>query len=81
MYGNTNCDDMAVWESLHPECHGRQLFGVGSSDPHFVMTGTPSSTASVSLVDARQSHEVVFILFLLCYYYLAIVVSGLGGPV
>ncbi|KAJ0951248.1 putative transposase, Ptta/En/Spm, plant [Helianthus annuus] len=56
VYGNTDCDDMEVWESLHPECQGRQLFGVGSSDPHFVLTGTPSSTASVS--EAQQSHEV-----------------------
>uniref|UniRef100_A0A251TY40 Putative transposase, Ptta/En/Spm, plant n=1 Tax=Helianthus annuus TaxID=4232 RepID=A0A251TY40_HELAN len=54
-YGNTDCDDMELWESLHPECQGRQLFGVGSSDPHFVLTGTTSSTASVS--DTRQSHE------------------------
>ncbi|KAJ0564963.1 putative transposase, Ptta/En/Spm, plant [Helianthus annuus] len=54
-YGNTDCDDMEVWESLHPECQGRQLFGVGSSDPHFVLTGTTSSTASVS--DTRQLHE------------------------
>ncbi|KAJ0765215.1 hypothetical protein HanPI659440_Chr08g0300941 [Helianthus annuus] len=55
---NTDCDDMEVWESLHPECQGRQLFGVGSSDPHFVLTGTPSSTASVS--EAQQSHEDFF---------------------
>ncbi|KAF5771669.1 hypothetical protein HanXRQr2_Chr13g0567581 [Helianthus annuus] len=27
-YGNTDCDDMELWESLHPECQGRQLFGV-----------------------------------------------------
>ncbi|KAJ0747897.1 hypothetical protein HanOQP8_Chr05g0194891 [Helianthus annuus] len=55
--GKMDCDDMEVWESLHPEYQGRQLFGVGSSDPHFVLMGTPSSTASVS--DAQQSHEVV----------------------
>ncbi|KAM0039946.1 putative transposase, Ptta/En/Spm, plant [Helianthus debilis subsp. tardiflorus] len=61
VYGNTNCDDMEVWESLHPECQGRQLFGVGSSDPHFVLTGTPSSTASVS--EAQQSHEVLLNMF------------------
>ncbi|XP_035835088.1 uncharacterized protein LOC118483702 [Helianthus annuus] len=55
VYGNTDCDDMEVWESLHPECQGHQLFGVGSSDPHFVLTGTTSSIASI--LDARQSHE------------------------
>ncbi|MFS7935966.1 hypothetical protein Hanom_Chr05g00409791 [Helianthus anomalus] len=55
VYGNTNCDDMEVWESLYPECQGRQLFRVGSSDPHFLLTGTTSSIASIQ--DARQSHE------------------------
>ncbi|MFS7949018.1 hypothetical protein Hanom_Chr06g00566631 [Helianthus anomalus] len=60
VYGNTNCDDMEVWESLHPECQGRKLFRVGSSDPHFVLSGTTSSIASIP--DARQSHEVLLLL-------------------
>ncbi|KAF5812686.1 hypothetical protein HanRHA438_Chr03g0100631 [Helianthus annuus] len=55
VYGNTDCDDMEVWESLHPECQGCQLFGVGYSNPHFVLTGTTSSIASIP--DTRQSHE------------------------
>ncbi|MFS8022804.1 hypothetical protein Hanom_Chr16g01443771 [Helianthus anomalus] len=62
VYGNTDCDDIDVWESLHPECQGRQLFRVGSSDPHFVLTGTTYSTTSMP--DARQSHEVLLLLLL-----------------
>ncbi|KAK9059108.1 hypothetical protein SSX86_021727 [Deinandra increscens subsp. villosa] len=53
-------DDHAVWESVHPESRGSHMFGIGSSDPYFVLNGTPSSTAcgSISYGDARQSQEV-----------------------
>ncbi|XP_076910402.1 uncharacterized protein LOC143568038 [Bidens hawaiensis] len=57
LYGNMDCDDLDVWESLHPECQGRPLFGVGSADPLFVVTGTPSSTTCGSYGDAQQSQE------------------------
>lgn len=55
-----DCDHLAVWKSLHPESSGRFLYGVGSSDPHLVVNGRPSSTAceSLSYTDARQSREV-----------------------
>ncbi|MFS7950350.1 putative transposase, Ptta/En/Spm, plant, Transposase-associated domain-containing protein [Helianthus anomalus] len=53
----TECDDLAIWESLNPKRKGGNLFGVGTSDPHFVVTGTPSSTTYASYDDARQSQE------------------------
>ncbi|KAJ0622384.1 putative transposase, Ptta/En/Spm, plant [Helianthus annuus] len=58
----TECDDLAIWESLNPKRKGGNLFGVGTSDPHFVVTGTPSSTTYASYDDARQSQEVSSLL-------------------
>ncbi|KAF5758788.1 hypothetical protein HanRHA438_Chr16g0745851 [Helianthus annuus] len=53
----TECDDLAIWESLNPKRKGGNLFGVGTSDPHFMVTGTPSSTTYASYDDASQSQE------------------------
>ncbi|MFS7936897.1 hypothetical protein Hanom_Chr05g00421171 [Helianthus anomalus] len=58
----TECDDLAIWESLNPKRKGGNLFGVGTSDPHFVVTDTLSSTTYASYDDARQSQEVSSLL-------------------
>ncbi|KAD5802755.1 hypothetical protein E3N88_14115 [Mikania micrantha] len=51
---NLDRDELVVWESLNPNSR----FGIGSSDPRFVVTGTPSSfSGSTSYVDSLQSHE------------------------
>ncbi|MFS8018961.1 hypothetical protein Hanom_Chr15g01398251 [Helianthus anomalus] len=52
--------------SLHRKRKSGNLFGVGSSDPHFVVTGTPSSTTYVSYDDAKQPQEVSSFLLFFC---------------
>ncbi|KAD4584348.1 hypothetical protein E3N88_21949 [Mikania micrantha] len=54
---NSDRDELAVWERLHSNNRG-QMFGIGSSDPRFVVTGSQSSCGSISYGDARQSQEV-----------------------
>ncbi|KAL8257902.1 hypothetical protein R6Q59_029943 [Mikania micrantha] len=55
---NLDRDEFAVWERLHPNVGGR-MFGVGSSDPRFVVTGSQSSyDGSNSYGDALQSQNV-----------------------
>ncbi|KAL8208675.1 hypothetical protein R6Q57_008087 [Mikania cordata] len=54
---NFDRDELAMWERLHPNNRG-QMFGIGSSDPRFVVTGSQSSCGSISYGDARQSQEV-----------------------
>ncbi|MFS7969834.1 hypothetical protein Hanom_Chr09g00813811 [Helianthus anomalus] len=58
----TKCNDLAIWESLNRKRKGGNLFRVGTSDPHFVVTGTPSSTTYASYDDARHSQEVSSLL-------------------
>ncbi|KAD4584447.1 hypothetical protein E3N88_22048 [Mikania micrantha] len=54
---NSDRDELAVWEHLHSNNRG-QMFGIGSSDPCFVVTGSQSSCGSISYGDARQSQDV-----------------------
>ncbi|XP_076944367.1 uncharacterized protein LOC143614982 [Bidens hawaiensis] len=52
-------DDLEVWESVQPKNRVGRMFGIGSSDPHFVVGGKPSTTCgSKSYLDAQQSQEV-----------------------
>ncbi|KAD2806084.1 hypothetical protein E3N88_39461 [Mikania micrantha] len=53
---NYDRDELAVWERLHSNNRG-QMFGIGSSDPRFVVTGSQSSCGSISYGDARQSQK------------------------
>ncbi|MFS7969985.1 hypothetical protein Hanom_Chr09g00815651 [Helianthus anomalus] len=63
LYGNVDCDDLALRKSLHPKCKGRKMFGIGSSDPDFLATGKKSSRICGCNDNARQSQEVsLFIL-------------------
>ncbi|KAJ0549048.1 hypothetical protein HanRHA438_Chr07g0289311 [Helianthus annuus] len=57
LYGDIECDDLDLWKSLHPECKGRKTFGIGSSDPDFLVTGKISSRICESNDDARHSQE------------------------
>ncbi|XP_076934895.1 uncharacterized protein LOC143601342 [Bidens hawaiensis] len=55
---NPDRDEFAVWERLHFKTCGR-MFGIGSSDPRFVVSGSQSSLCgSISHGDSRQSQEV-----------------------
>ncbi|KAL8209468.1 hypothetical protein R6Q57_006200 [Mikania cordata] len=55
---NLDRDEFVVWERLHPNGGGRML-EVGSSDPHFVVTGSQLSfDGSDSYGDALQSQKV-----------------------
>ncbi|XP_035836193.1 uncharacterized protein LOC110883032 isoform X2 [Helianthus annuus] len=58
LYGDVDCDDLALWKSLHPKCKGRKMFGIGSSDPDFLVTGKQSSRICSSNDDARHSQEI-----------------------
>ncbi|KAD5508536.1 hypothetical protein E3N88_16239 [Mikania micrantha] len=52
---NLDRDELVVWEGLNPNSR----FGIGSSDPRFVVTGTLSSfCGSTSYTDSLQLHEV-----------------------
>ncbi|KAJ0752983.1 hypothetical protein HanPI659440_Chr09g0330591 [Helianthus annuus] len=63
LYGDVDCDGLALWKSLHPKCKGRKMFGIGSSDPDFLVTGKKSSRICGCNDDARKSQEVsLFIL-------------------
>ncbi|MFS7998626.1 hypothetical protein Hanom_Chr12g01156131 [Helianthus anomalus] len=55
LYGDIECDDLDLWKSLHPECKGRKTFGIGSSDPDFLVTEKISSRICGSNDDARHS--------------------------
>ncbi|MFS7977088.1 hypothetical protein Hanom_Chr10g00900031 [Helianthus anomalus] len=57
LYGDVDCDDLALWKSLHPKFKGRKMFEIGSSDPDFLMTGKKSSTICGSNDNARHSQE------------------------
>ncbi|KAJ0442208.1 hypothetical protein HanIR_Chr16g0806571 [Helianthus annuus] len=57
LYGDVDCVDLDLWKSLHPKCKGRKMFGIGSSDPDFLVTGKKSSTICGSNDDARHSQE------------------------
>ncbi|KAL8209304.1 hypothetical protein R6Q57_006036 [Mikania cordata] len=55
---NLDRDEFSVWERLHPNGGGR-MFGVGSSDPRFMVTGSQSSfDGSNSYGDALQSQKI-----------------------
>ncbi|KAD2806026.1 hypothetical protein E3N88_39403 [Mikania micrantha] len=46
-YGlNFTQDDARIWERLHGNSGLKRVFGIGSSDLSFVVTGTPSSSSS-----------------------------------
>ncbi|KAL8252994.1 hypothetical protein R6Q59_036687 [Mikania micrantha] len=68
---NSDRDELAVWEHLHSNNRG-QMFGIGSSDPCFVVTGSQSSCGSISYGDARQSQDVLLFLFFV-YTFLSII--------
>ncbi|XP_076916931.1 uncharacterized protein LOC143576792 isoform X2 [Bidens hawaiensis] len=52
-------DNLAVWESVQPDSRVGRMFGIGSSDPHFLVAGTPSiACGSKSYLATRQSQEV-----------------------
>ncbi|MFS7986695.1 hypothetical protein Hanom_Chr11g01013311 [Helianthus anomalus] len=54
--------DADLWE----RAQGRRGFGIGSSDPHFIVNGTPSSSSgSASYADYQRSQEQV-LLNILC---------------
>ncbi|XP_035831288.1 uncharacterized protein LOC110867107 [Helianthus annuus] len=56
---NQHPDDLDVWARVAGDKKGR-MFGVGSSDPNFVITGKLStSTESKLYVDAIRSQEEV----------------------
>ncbi|KAK9069252.1 hypothetical protein SSX86_013368 [Deinandra increscens subsp. villosa] len=57
-------DDPDVWIRLQPEGSSTRIYGIGSSDPNFVVTGTPSSSCGITPLYAeyRQAQEKVVVL-------------------
>ncbi|XP_076922371.1 uncharacterized protein LOC143584149 [Bidens hawaiensis] len=56
---NEHPDDYDVWARAARGSRGR-ILGIGSADPHFLVTGTPSTTSiSASYIGALTSQEEV----------------------
>ncbi|KAL8205350.1 hypothetical protein R6Q57_008901 [Mikania cordata] len=59
-YGlNFTQDDAHVWQCLHGNGGPKRVFGIGSSDLDFVVTGTPSSSygSALSYVDKQAQQK------------------------
>ncbi|KAL8240902.1 hypothetical protein R6Q59_014257 [Mikania micrantha] len=59
-YGlNFTHDDARVWQRLHGNGGPKRVFGIGSSDLDFVVTGTPSSSygSTLSYVDKQAQQK------------------------
>ncbi|KAL8251444.1 hypothetical protein R6Q59_035137 [Mikania micrantha] len=60
-YGlNFTQDDARIWERLHGNSGPKRVFGIGSSDLSFVVTGTPSSSSygsTPSFVDQQAQQR------------------------
>ncbi|XP_076895210.1 uncharacterized protein LOC143547744 [Bidens hawaiensis] len=56
-------DDLDVWKSVQPKNRVGQMYGIGSSDPHFVVGRKPSTTCGLDhtlMPNSRKRYR--------CYY-------------
>ncbi|KAK9079957.1 hypothetical protein SSX86_001632 [Deinandra increscens subsp. villosa] len=59
VHGSIDTEDGSMWRRLQPSSSKRRIYGIGSSDMNYVVTGTPSSSCGIadSFVEQRKAQE------------------------